>query len=138
MVHRYAKNYPTVRQSYWRVVCEPAAPVPTPKLGGGLFLQQDNAPPHRSQVCLGFFEEEGVLTLPNVSVMSPDINIIKNVWKVAKERSQKTSIDTLDELWTTIEKEFYGLSEHYIKELFQSVPRRMKAALKKRRYPTKY
>ena len=66
---------------------------------GEFFLQQENAPPHRSQVCLVFFEEEAVLSIPGWSALSPDINFIENVWKNTNDRLQKASINTLEKLW---------------------------------------
>ena len=68
--------------------------------GYDLFGQLDNAPPHRSQVYLAFIEKEGILTIPGWTAMSLGINIIENVWKVIKDRLQKATIETLDELWS--------------------------------------
>ena len=74
VVHMYAKNYPAVRKSYWQVVCESAASASTPNVGEGIFLQQDNAHPHRSQVCLAFLEK--AMSWP---AMSPNNNVIEKV-----------------------------------------------------------
>ena len=55
------------------------------------------------------------LTILNSPAMSPDINFIENVWKVVKNRLQKTCSDTLYELWTSIEKKFHWLSDDCIR-----------------------
>ena len=48
---------------------------------------------------------------------------MNNVFNILeKDCLQKASIDTLDELWTTIERDFYGLSDDYIKTFPVSTP----------------
>ena len=70
-----------------------------PMCVGGFFLQQENAPPHGSQVCLAFLEEEVIFSLPGWPALSPDINIIiENVEKNTNDHLQKVSINTLGKL----------------------------------------
>ena len=98
-------------------------------MGEDLFLQQNNAPPHHSQAYLAFLEEEEGLTILDWPAMLLDINIIENVRKVVKDRSPKASIDTLDELWTTMEIRVFWLSDDYIKNFSVSTSM-LKAVLK--------
>ena len=76
----------------WPVVCKHFG-------GQPWFLQDDNAPVHRSLLTRQWKTEQGISSI-SWPAQSPDINIIENIWKVLKCHVQKeiSSIETRDDL----------------------------------------
>jgi hypothetical protein len=68
-------------------------------------FQQDNAPCHKSASTQKFFDDKGICLIADWPSQSPDINIIKPLWKIFKDNVNRSSPRTLDELWNTCVRE---------------------------------
>lgn len=100
---------------------------------------QDNAPAHTSKETKKWLSEQNFKVLewpPN----SPDMNIIENVWGYLdrKVRERDVEITNKDTLFKILEEEWYKISPEYIRRLYKSMPRRIKALKKSNFQPTKY
>jgi transposase len=70
---------------------------------------------------------------------SPDLNIIENLWAILKRKVRARNPKTLWELENTIMEAWEkDISPDIIKNLFNSMPRRIKAVIKSKGGITKY
>jgi hypothetical protein len=101
--------------------------------------QDDNATPHRAGIIKEYAAEQQLKTM-TWPACSPDLNIIENVWAVLKMNIQRhlCEINTLDDLKSVILKCWDSLEQSYIKRLYLSIPRRLRAVRLSKGHLTKY
>ena len=61
--------------------------------------QHDGAPCHRSASTVHYLEQKWVRILQNWPAQSPDLNIIENLWSIAKEKLKTRNCTTLDDTY---------------------------------------
>lgn len=102
-------------------------------------FQDDNAPVHRARIIEEFKRENDIhgMTWP---AQSPDLNIIENVWLRIKRSLQRTAqnINNPQELFAAIEAIWVELTVDYIRNLYNSIPRRILAVIRSKGFLTKY
>jgi hypothetical protein len=102
-------------------------------------FQEDNA----HAMCLGrtnqWKTENDTPTL-EWPPQSPDLNIIGNVWNVIKTKVQRRidDIRNAEDLKTVVAEIWTSLQLHYIRGLYDSLPRRLRVVLRARGNITKY
>ncbi len=101
-------------------------------------FQQDYAPAHVSAETKFFTAENGMEVLEDWPPQSPDINIIENLWNFLKTRVGRRPPSTEEELTKHTYEEFARIPDDYIKKLYDSIPRRLSAVLRRNGEPTKY
>ena len=102
-------------------------------------FQEDNAPCHVSRRTNQWKTENDIPTL-EWPPQSPDLNIIENVWKVIKTKIQRRidDIRNAEDLKTVVAEIWTSLQLHYIRSLYDSLPRRLRVVLRARGNITKY
>jgi transposase len=102
-------------------------------------FQEDNAPCHVSRRTNQWKTENDIPTL-EWPPQSPDLNIIENVWKVIKTKVQRRidDIRNAEDLKTVVAEIWTSLQLHYIRRLYDSLPRRLRVVLRARGNITKY
>ncbi|GBL78764.1 Transposable element Tc1 transposase [Araneus ventricosus] len=108
-------------------------------IGNGIF-QQDNAPCHKAQIVLEWFEEHTdefhlMCWPPNL----PDLNPMEHIWDVMERQlraqTPRLNISTLRDHCLDI---WYNLSPVMYQKLVASMPRRVAAVLKAKGGATRY
>lgn len=102
-------------------------------------LQQDNAAIHTAKLIKTWLKEEKITYL-DWPALSPDLNIIENVWgwlsrKVYENGRQFSS---KNQLLNTIKSEWEKIPQSYIKTLYESMPNRIFDVINKNGSWTKY
>ena len=92
-----------------------------------IFFQQDNAPVHKSKIIGNFFQENEweVLEWP---ANSPDLNRIKNLWAILKQRLRKQTF-----FWENLEKVYKLWNEIHadvVRNLYENYTNRLLAVKK--------
>lgn len=71
---------------------------------------------------------------------SPDLNIIENVWLYIKRKLQSRiyMINSADELFQQTFQIWQDINLNYVRNLYESVPRRIKQVIRLKGHLTKY
>ena len=107
------------------------------KLPLNSIFQQDNAPPHRSQLARSLIADNIIYNL-EWPPQSPDLNIIENVWNIMKRHLKNNPSKNLTELRTNIQSQWNSITSACIYKLCKSLPNRLRAIRRSRGYATKY
>lgn len=104
-----------------------------------VIFQQDNDPKHKSRKATNWFKDNGI-TVMEWPASSPDMNIIEHVWDhlARKVYSRPLHPRNKDELWEVLQAEWKQIDVDYIRNLYLSIPRRLKALRKAKGQYTKY
>ena len=102
-------------------------------------FQQDNDPKHKSKFTQAWFAKNRYVQL-DWPPSSPDMNIIEHVWDHLEKliRAREHHPRNKDELWAALQEEWYGISPAYIKNLYESLPRRLESLRVKKGEHTNY
>ena len=108
-------------------------------MGENIVFQQDNAPIHTAKIIKEWFKNKNVTTI-SWPANSPDLNPIENVWKLLKDNIQKRENfpRTMEELKITLKEEWSKFDVSILRDIVDSMPRRIEAVLKVNGAPTKY
>lgn len=100
-------------------------------------FQHDNDPKHTSKLVKNYLENKNIVIL-KWPAQSPDLNPIENLWAYVKSKMQGYSPSNEDELFDLFKKEWNKIGIEYLNQLVNSMPRRCKAVIENKGYPTKY
>ena len=104
--------------------------------GDGWF-QDDNARPHRSKIVVAFKQKKNLRTLSWPS-QSPDLNPIENLWAEIKRKIHNEKPTSLPSLERCVKRAWKSVKPEMVKNLIESMPRRIKAVIQANGGPTKY
>ena len=93
-------------------------------------LMQYNARPHVAQCVSQFLDTVGIEVMVWPSC-SPDLNLIEHLWDILGKRIKARNVlpETLQELQRALLREWGEIDQQLIRNLIQSVPRRMQAVI---------
>ena len=98
---------------------------------GEVVFQQDENPKHTVKIVKTWLENQN-FSLMKWPAQSPDMNPIENFWSILKRRLAKYNNlpSGVHELWERTQQEWYNIEPQIIKNLIDSMPRRLKALKK--------
>ncbi len=105
------------------------------------YFQQENAQCHKAQISSDWFlEHDNEFTLHKWPPQSPDLNPIEHLWNVVEREIHIMDVQptNLQQLRDAIMSIWTNISEECFQHLVESMPRRIKAVLKKKGGPTRY
>ena len=100
-------------------------------------FQDDNAPAHRAAQMDQWYDDNGVNRV-QWPAQSPDANPIENLWDDIKRALTKDRPTTRDGLIRSIFRVWGSITQERLHGLYATLPRRMRAIIRRRGYPTKY
>jgi hypothetical protein len=114
--------------------------------------QQDGDPKHTSELMLGrklkmkngmVVRLFGWFRLNDVNLLrtppySPDCNPIEHLWAYVKRQLRGFRFKNKKELWEKVDELWKTISPHMLKQLVDSMPKRLQAIIKSKGGPTKY
>ncbi len=103
------------------------------------YFQQDNAPCNKAQIISDWFlEQDNEFTLLKWFPQSPDLNPIEHLWDVVEREIRIMDVQptNLQQLRDAIMSIWTKISEECFQHLVESMPRRIKPALKTKGGPT--
>ena len=91
-------------------------------------LQADNDPKHTSKITRAWLRENHIPTL-DWPANSPDMNIMENLWAYLEHHicSHPKRLSNSTELWMVLQEEWNKIPPEYIRNLYESLPRRVEA-----------
>ena len=108
------------------------------RLNASYFLLQDNAPPHTARVVRDFLADHEVPVF-DWPALSPDLNVIENVWSVIGARLMRMDIGSSPHhLWEAVQQIWRSFSVDEIRCFVDSMPRRIRAVIAAKGGSTKY
>jgi len=102
------------------------------------FFQQDGAKAHTATSTIDFLQANQIRQLQNWPPQSPDLSIIENLWDILKQKVRRRNCRNIFELKSTILDEWNNISNDEILNLYESIPRRIRAVIRAGGSNTKY
>lgn len=102
-------------------------------------FQQDGASIHTSKETSEWIEDKNITVLPWPS-MSPDLNIIENIWAYMAQRvyDGDTVYLNKNQLMVAIQEVWDNISEDYLKNLYNSIGKRLVQVIERKGKATDY
>ncbi|KAJ8342195.1 hypothetical protein SKAU_G00321230 [Synaphobranchus kaupii] len=100
-------------------------------------FQQDLAPAHTARTTNTWFNNHAITVL-DWPANSPDLNPIENLWGIVKRNMRDTRPNNTKELKAGIKASWASITPEQCHRLIASMPRRIKAVICAKGFPTKY
>ena len=101
-------------------------------------FQQDGAPPHTARLIKNWFSDCDIYYITDWPPNSPDLSPIENLWAVIKAKLREKNTSSLPKLAAELCNAWESLDPATLRQLADSLPKRLEEVLKRKGTPTKY
>jgi len=101
-------------------------------------FQHDTASCHTSGFISSFMEKKGICLLSDWPSQSPDLSIIEPLWFDLKAGVASCRPSNINELWKFCEEQWALIPTENIKDIYQSMPRRIAEVIKMKGRNTRF
>ena len=100
-------------------------------------LLQDGASPQTSKMTMDYLKNKCIV-LENWPAISPDLNVIENLWSIPKKRVEELQPKFINDLIDVIFDVWNSLEQALIRNLVDSMPNRLNEVIKRLGEPNGY
>ena len=101
-------------------------------------FMQDGAPCHTAHCVTQWLRDCEVQYIDDWPGNSPDFNPIENLWAIIKRKLRQHDTSSIPQLIAAVEHEWRNIDPQHLRNLSDSVPKRLKECLKNKGRPLKY
>jgi transposase len=92
-------------------------------------LLQDNASVHKTKEVMDYIEKEAPFYVRGYPALSPDMNIIEDIWSMMNDELNKYKITTMTTLKRYLKKIWKDISLEKVRNCVDSMPRRIEKCI---------
>lgn len=122
---------------YRDILCNTMKPFAVQHMPDPFIFMQDNDPKHTARSVKQWFSSENINVL-DWPAQSPDLNPIENLWADVEIALEKKVSKNAEELFQNVKEIWQSIPVERCQHLVASLPKRCKAVLEAKGYPTKY
>lgn len=122
---------------YREIMSEVMLPHARENMPAGWIYQQDNDPKHKAKGVMNWFQDNSV-SLLEWPAQSPDLNPIEHLWGEVERKLMGRKFQKPDDLYAAVQQEWLALPNSVLETLVRSMPRRCKAVIDAKGFPTMY
>ena len=122
---------------YHDIISKVLVPYGSLNMPNDWIFQHDNDPKHTAGLVKNYLHKKKIRVLPWPS-QSPDLNPIEHLWDVLERHTRHKTVRNGNEKFEILTREWAAIGKQTINTLIESMPRRCRAVIESRGYPTKY
>ena len=115
----------------------PSVPQDSQNMPPEWILEHKNHSKHTARLFTDYFRTKNINVLSWPSP-SPDLNPIEHLWEALEGRTQTKKVGNASQKFALLAKEWTAMDNEITKTLVESMPRRCRAVIDSKGYPTKY
>lgn len=93
------------------------------------YFEQDGAPSHTAKKTIQWMSTKNVNVIEKWPANSPDLSCIEQIWSILEAKIQKYKINSLNDLYSALKKEWYAIPQNKLDSLIAKTPERFRLCI---------